>query len=91
LDLSVFRIDDGERFWYVASSEEEAENLHAKYAGDSGLDETDPEFTIVERLPDDKVLTIELETEDPTRKLSMTCAEWVKREGKPCFLCSTIF
>lgn len=85
-DLKCFRVDtaSGESCWVVTDTPEKALAAHREYLGH---DEDDELETIVIE-PDDKPLRINADDEDSERTL--TCAEWVKRNGEG-FLCTTCY
>lgn len=73
----IFRIDDGERHWYSATSRDDAIGQHSALIGE------DAESLIadgmeVTQLDDDELLTIYLDEpfRDPSPKATKTAAEW---------------
>jgi len=74
-DLHVFRIDDGDVFWYIATSEEEA--LRA-YRTDPQREKSEDDAPLkVTQLADRDPLTI---TNEDHVKLTFTAREWCSLE-----------
>jgi hypothetical protein len=102
--LHVYRIDDGETFWYVAASAEQALQRYLK----DTFDETEEVFRErllpgdsmpeVEQLPDDHKLTVTW-TDGPRdengdeQEITMTCKEWAAEAAttENWCVCSSVY
>lgn len=85
--MHVFYLESSEE-WFVASSAEDAWKLALELWGGQKSDYDDDGEDDFVQCPDDAELTINVADEDdPPEKLSLTCAGWVKRNGRG-HLCS---
>lgn len=75
----VYVVDDGEQWWYVASSQADAQNRHCILCACAGLLGL-VEITSITELSDDTLLAIRDEDDVVIEK---TCLEWVS-VGKGC-------
>ena len=77
----IYKIDDGEIFWYSAENEEDAFRIFKELYTDPE-DRSGVEIT---ELPDDYELSIYLDYpyQDPSAKTTKTCREWAdETEGE---------
>jgi len=80
-DLHVYKLDPD---WFVAESPEDALACAAEYYGSMRVEPYDSEPVLE---PDEKMMTINFEDEQPSRQ-TRSCAELAKSDGRG-LLCST--
>lgn len=103
--LHVWKLDDGECWWVVAATEEDARRFGA--AMDIGCDD-DGEFDC-EMVPDDQVLTVASPDDDPVPgedpegatitprdghrppKITATCEAWARSSKPGALIACTVF
>ena len=95
-ELSVYRIDDGEKHWFIAESERDALERYAEHYGFGSIESARESFgeITIEKLPSEMPITIHLDLDDEddpeTGPVTMTAIEWVRRRACGCYLCSTV-
>lgn len=86
----IYRVDDGEMFWIVATSPEEALNTYEEWAG---LDESVKYWSRVR----DNIIPSPLSRQDDFsirmdgEEVTMKVAEWVEGFDTPAIIASTMF
>lgn len=80
--LSLWLIDDGERWWYAASSKKRALEMHSVE-----IDDDDMEGISIEKVPSEKIVIVR--DEDSGMSVAKTAAEWAA-DGEG-LVASTIF
>jgi hypothetical protein len=88
--MKLFKIEDGERHWFVAESAQAAKAEHLDMVGE----DMGPEITSIEEVAGDHVLTIRLVDEPGQPLETKTAAEWVASvvaEGCPGLIASSVW
>jgi hypothetical protein len=82
MGLNVYKVEDAERHWFIAESEEQVRRLYKEVYNE----DVDGNEASVELMPLEHRLTIDTEGIKETK----TCEEWITSDGAG-FLASTVW